>query len=126
VRIQYAVALVVAIGLGLGPIASRGLAAQGKRTVYVVIDVNEITDADGFKALVKMGPSSIVEVKDEDGRYLARTENITALDGTAPKAFAIIAFDSVEKAKAYYDNMKQTTAMRIKATKSRSFIVEGL
>ena len=125
-RIQYAVALVVAIGLGLGAIASRGLAAQGKRTVYVVIDVNEITDADGFKALVKMGPSSIVEVKDEDGRYLARTENITALDGTAPKAFAIIAFDSVEKAKAYYDNMKQTTAMRIKATKSRSFIVEGL
>jgi uncharacterized protein (DUF1330 family) len=126
VRIQYAVALVVAIGLGLGAIASRGLAAQGKRTVYVVIDVNEITDADGFKALVKMGPSSIVEVKDQDGRYLARTENITALDGTAPKAFAIIAFDNVEKAKAYYDNMKQTTAMRIKATKSRSFIVEGL
>jgi uncharacterized protein (DUF1330 family) len=126
VRIQYAVALVVAIGLGLGAIASRGLAAQGKRTVYVVIDVNEITDADGFKALVNMGPSSIVEVKDEDGRYLARTENITALDGTAPKAFAIIAFDNVEKAKAYYDNMKQTTAMRIKATKSRSFIVEGL
>ena len=125
-RIQYAIALVIAFGLGLGAIASRGLAAQDKRTVYVVTDVNEITDADGFKALVKMGPSSIVEVKYADGRYLARTENITALDGTAPKAFAIIAFDSVEKAKAYYDNMKQTTAMRLKATKSRSFIVEGL
>jgi uncharacterized protein (DUF1330 family) len=126
VRIQYAIALVIAFGLGLGAIASRGLAAQDKRTVYVVTDVNEITDADGFKALVKMGPSSIVEVKYADGRYLARTENITALDGTAPKAFAIIAFDSVEKAKAYYGNMKETTAMRIKATKSRSFIVEGL
>jgi len=126
VRIQYAKALVIAFGLGLGAIASRGLAAQDKRTVYVVTDVNEITDADGFKALVKMGPSSIVEVKYADGRYLARTENITALDGTAPKAFAIIAFDSVAKAKAYYDNMKQTTAMRMKATKSRSFIVEGL
>jgi len=126
VRIQYAIALVIAFGLGLGAIASRGLAAQDKRTVYVVTDVNEITDADGFKALVKMGPSSIVEVKYADGRYLARTENITALDGTAPKAFAIIAFDSVAKAKAYYDNMKQTTAIRMKATKSRSFIVEGL
>lgn len=125
-RIQYVIALVIAFGLGLGAIASRGLAAQDKRTVYVVTDVNEITDADGFKALVKMGPSSIVEVKYADGRYLARTENITALDGTAPKAFAIIAFDSVAKAKAYYDNMKQTTAMRMKATKSRSFIVEGL
>ena len=84
-RIQYAVALAVAIGLGLGAIASQGLAAQAKRTVYVVVDVNEITDADGFKALLKMGPAAIVEVKDADGRYLARTENITALDGTARK-----------------------------------------
>jgi uncharacterized protein (DUF1330 family) len=67
-----------------------------------------------------------VEVKAADGRYLAHTENIIALDGTAPKAVAIIAFDSVEKAKAYSDNMKEATAMRIKATKSRSFIVEGL
>jgi uncharacterized protein (DUF1330 family) len=91
-----------------------------------VIDVNEITDADGFKALVKMGPSSIVEVKAADGRYLAHTENIIALDGTAPKAVAIIAFDSVEKAKAYYDNMRDTTAMRIKVTRSRSFILDGL
>ena len=125
-RIQYAVALVVAIGLAFGAIASRGLAAQGKRTVYVVIVIDEVTDAEGFEALVKRGPSSIVEVKDADGRYLARTENITALDGTAPKAFAVVAFDSVEKAKGYYENMKQTTAMRMKATKSRSFIVEGL
>ena len=60
-RIQYAVALVIAIGLGLGAIASRGLAAQDKKPVYVVIDVNEITDADGFKALEKTGPSSIVD-----------------------------------------------------------------
>jgi uncharacterized protein (DUF1330 family) len=50
---------------------------------------------------------------------------VTALDGTAPKFFVIIAFDNVEKAKAYSDNMKKTPAMRIKTTKSRSFIVEG-
>jgi len=125
-RTRFAVVLVVAIGLGLGAIASRGLAAQAKPPVFVVVDVNEITDADGFKALLKTGPANIVEVKGEDGRYLARTDNITALDGIAPKAIAIIAFDSVEKAKAYYDNMKSTTAKRIKATKSRAFIVEGL
>jgi uncharacterized protein (DUF1330 family) len=124
-KIQYAVALVFATGLGLGAVAIRGLHAQTKPPVYVVMEINEITDADGFKALLKTDPSSVVEAKDSDGRYLARTENVTALDGTAPKFFVIIAFDNVEKAKAYSDNMKKTTAMRIKTTKSRSFIVEG-
>jgi uncharacterized protein (DUF1330 family) len=35
------------------------------------------------------------------GRYITRTENITALDGTPPKRFVVIQFDSVEKAKAW-------------------------
>jgi uncharacterized protein (DUF1330 family) len=125
-KIQYAVALAVATGLGLGAIATRGLHAQAKPPVYVVIDISEITDADGFRAFLKMDPYDVVEVKDADGRYLARTENLTALDGTAPKRFAIIAFKSVEKAKAYHDNIKETTAIRVKTTKSRSFIVEGM
>jgi uncharacterized protein (DUF1330 family) len=125
-KIRYAVALAVAMGLGLGAGAIRGLHAQAKPPVYVVIEINEITDADGFKAFLKMDPSSVVEVKDVDGRYVAHTETLTALDGTAPKRFIIIAFDGAEKAKAYYDNMKGATAIRIKTTKSRSFIVEGM
>ena len=52
-RIQYAVALVVATGLGLGAVAIRGVHAQTKPQVYVVMEINEITDADGFKALLK-------------------------------------------------------------------------
>ena len=63
------------------------------------------------------------EAQFEDGRYLARTENVTGLDGTAPKAIIIIAFDNEAKAKAYYDSSKEITAMRMKATKSRAFIV---
>ena len=111
---------------GLGVIATRGLAAQAKRTFYVVIEVDEITDADGYKAMTKIGPANIVEVKRADGRYLARTDNLTALDGAAPKRFVMIAFDSMDKANGLYQNTKEMTAMRIKATKSRAFIVEGL
>jgi hypothetical protein len=36
-RIQRTIALAVAVGIGLGVIATQGLAAQAKRTVYVVI-----------------------------------------------------------------------------------------
>ena len=123
--IRHIIALAVAVGLGLGVIATRGLAAQAKRTFYVVIEVDEITDADGYKAMTKMGPTNIVEVKHADGRFLARTDNISALDGAAPKSFVLIAFDSMDKANGFYQNTKEMTAMRIKTTKSRAFTVEG-
>ena len=102
------------------------VAAQAKRNFYVVIEIDEITDADGYKAMTKIGPANIVEVKHADGRYLARTDNLTALDGATPKRFVMIAFDSMDKANGFYQNTKEMTAMRIKATKSRAFIVEGL
>jgi uncharacterized protein (DUF1330 family) len=93
--------------------------------VYVVVEIDEITDANGFEALRQAADATAIEVQFEDGRYLARTENVTALDGSAPKFFTIIAFDDITKAKAFIDSIKATTALRTRVTKSRSFIVEG-
>jgi uncharacterized protein (DUF1330 family) len=126
VKIQYALAVAVATGLGFGPIAIRALHARTTTPpVYVVVEIDEITDANGFATFRKTADATVVEVQSEDGRYFARTENITALDGSAPKFFAFIAFDNMTKAKAFNDNMKDTTALRARVTKSRSFIVEG-
>lgn len=122
-KIRYAVTLAITIGLGLGVIATHGLGAP-TRTFYVVIEVDEITDADQFEALKKIASRGVVDAKFADGRYLARTSNVTALDGTAPKAIVIIAFQNEAKAKAYYDGSKEITALRMKATTSRAFIVE--
>jgi len=125
-KIQYAVALALATGLGVGAVAMRGLQARATPPVYFVVEIDEITDASGFEDLRKTGPRNIVEVKYNDGRYIARTENITALDGAAPKFFAFIAFANMKKAKAFSADMKDTTTLRTRVTKSRSFIVEGL
>jgi uncharacterized protein (DUF1330 family) len=126
VKIQYALALAVATGLGFGTVAIGGLHARTTTPpVYVVVEIDEITDANGFETLRKTADATAVEVQFEDGRYFARTENITALDGSAPKFFAFIAFDNMTKAKTFNDSMKNTTALRNKVTKSRSFIVEG-
>jgi len=125
-KIQCAMALAVAIGLGLGAVATRGLQARTTPPVYFVFEIDEINDAKGFEAFRKTDPATIVEAKMLDGRYLARTENVIGLNGTAPKFFVFIAFDNVTKAKAFSDNMKGTNPLRAKATKSRSFIVEGL
>jgi uncharacterized protein (DUF1330 family) len=92
--------------------------------VFVVIELDEITDAGHFDVLKKMAARATVEAQYQDGRYLARTENVIALDGAAPKAIVIVAFDNEAKAKAYYDNSKEITAMRTKSTKSRAFIVD--
>jgi uncharacterized protein (DUF1330 family) len=125
-KIHYAVVFAGVAVLGLGAIVGRGLAAPAKAPVYVIVDINEITDADAFKDVLKMGPADIVEAKAADGRFIARTENVTALDGAAPKGFVIIAFDNAKKARSFYDNTKASNAMRMKATKSRAFLVEGL
>jgi len=109
-KIWHTTALVIAVGLGLGFVATHGFAAQPKRAVYVVVEADEITDASRYEAMKKRGPANIVEAKFVNGRYLARTENVTSLDGTAPKGIVIIAFDNAAKAKAYYDNTKETTA----------------
>ena len=67
-------------------------------------------------------------MKDFGGHFLARTESITALDGTPPKRFVINAFDSTEKAQAWYNSpeQKQVNEIRTKTTKSRVFMVEGM
>jgi uncharacterized protein (DUF1330 family) len=106
-------------------VATRGLHARTTPPVYVVVEVDEITDANGFEALRKADDASAIEVQFEDGRYLARTENVTALDGSAPKFFVFIAFDNITKAKTFVDSIKATTGLRTRVTKSRSFIVEG-
>jgi len=126
VKSRYALALPVAIGLGFGAGAIGGLHARTTTPpVYVVVEIDEITDANGFEALRQSADATAVEVQSEDGRYFARTENVTALDGSAPKFFAFIAFDNMTKAKAFNDSMKNNIALRTKVTKSRSFIVEG-
>jgi hypothetical protein len=78
-KIQYALVLALATGLALGAVVTRSLHARTPPPAYFVAQINEITDAKGFETLRKMGPANIAEAKMLDGRYLARTENITGL-----------------------------------------------
>jgi uncharacterized protein (DUF1330 family) len=124
-RYSLGLALVALVAF-VSAVAIRGLDARTTTSpVFVVVEVDEITDANGIEALRQTAAATDVEVQFEDGRYFARTENVIALDGSAPKFFAFIAFDNMTKAKAFNDSMKNTTALRTKVTKSRSFIVEG-
>jgi uncharacterized protein (DUF1330 family) len=115
----FALALAAAAG-GFAATAVSGLYAATVKPIYVVTEIDEITDADGFKnTFQRKDVRAAVEAMVQDGRYIVRTDNAIALDG-------VISFQNMKKAKSYSDSMKEFTAARIKTTKSRSFIVEGL
>jgi uncharacterized protein (DUF1330 family) len=118
-------AVVLSVGAIIGATAGNQLHAQDKGPGYVITDFTEITDPAAFAAGIGGVPAAIAA---QGGKILVRTDAAVALDGTPPKRFAIFAFDSVEKAKAWVasDAMKVGQDARLKNTTSRSFIVEGL
>jgi uncharacterized protein (DUF1330 family) len=126
-KTRYTVALSIVAGAALGGAAIQGLHAQGTKPGYAVVDISEVTDPEAFKGITSNPTTTPSGMAPLGGRYIVRTENITPLDGTPPKRFVVIQFDSVEKAKAWNatPQLAEINAIRAKATKSRSFVVDG-
>jgi uncharacterized protein (DUF1330 family) len=123
---NHKIATALVTGVAVGAAVIEGLHAQAAPPAYIVTYISDITDPEGFKALPPIsGPETLVPF---GGKYLIRTENITALEGTAPKRFVVIAFDSAEKAKAWKApaGAKEINSIRLKTTKSSQFLVEGM
>jgi uncharacterized protein (DUF1330 family) len=126
-KARYAVTIGVLAGVAIGATAINGLNAQARPPTYIVIDITEVTDPDGFKAVTSSPAASPARLTAVGGRYVIRTETATPLDGVPPKRFVLLAFDSKEKAQAWNDaaDIKEINAIRAKTTKSSAFIVEG-
>ncbi len=123
---NHKIAVALVAGAAIGGAVIEGLHAQAAPPAYVVTYISDITDPEGFKALPPIsGPETLVPF---GGKYLIRTENITALEGTAPKRFVVIASDSAAKAKAWKASAvaKEINSIRVKTTKSSQFLVEGM
>jgi len=121
--IVLGVGLLAGIAIGAG--AVNGLNAQGKGPgAYAVVDISEINDPATFKTLL---PKAAAANDQFGGKFVVRTENIVALDGPPPKRYIVLAFDSMDKAKAWDKSPLQgeVNAIRMKSTKSRTFIVDG-
>ncbi len=127
-RTGYTVALSMLAGAALGATAIHGLHAQAAKPAYAVVDISEVTDPEAFKAIPNSPTTSPAGLANFGGHYIIRTQDVTAFDGTPPKRFVVIQFDSVEKAKAWNAStpMAEINSIRAKATKSRSFLVQGM
>jgi uncharacterized protein (DUF1330 family) len=124
----FAVGLTAVVSASLGAAAVQTLKAQAKPPAFVVVDMADITDAEGFKAVIASPAISPARTAALGGRYVIRTDQATALDGSPSKRFVLISFDNKEKAQAWYDtpDVREINGVRAKMTKSRAFIVEGL
>ena len=118
--------LAIVAGLALGATAIGTLNAQGKGPgAYVIVDIADVSNPDTYKqASAKAGPA----IASAGGAFLARTDDVVALEGTAPKRIIVIGFDSVDKAKAWYASpaQQEVNAMLKASSKGRLLLVEGL
>jgi len=124
---HYKIGIALIAGVAIGGVAVQGLRAQAKPPAIVVVDISAVTDPDGFKAVTQRPTASTATVM-QGGRYISRSSKITAIDGTAPSRYVIISFDSAESANAWYNSpeQKKINEIRMKTTKSRVFMIDGM
>src|ERR1700726_3939981 len=121
---HYTLLATLVAGLAIGAVFATALRAQSTPPAYVVAEV-AVHDADTFAR--DYAPKVAGTVQPYGGRFLT-SGKVTALEGNVPQRFVIIAFDSVEKARAWYDSpiYQPLLAIRKKTATSTLFIAEGL
>jgi uncharacterized protein (DUF1330 family)/quinol monooxygenase YgiN len=84
----------------------------------------EVTDPAGLKPYSARVQSTLEPF---GGRFIKRGGAIAALEGDAPKGMVMIAFDSMEKAQAWYDSpaYREIRPIRHRSAKTRAYIAEG-
>jgi uncharacterized protein (DUF1330 family) len=115
-------------GLLVGAAGSSAIHGQQLNTppVYVISEADAITDSTALKNYgAKVGET----LAPFNGHYhFVAGSKIESLDGEAPKGIVVIAFDSSEKAHAWYSSpaYQAIRLIRQAAVRGRMFIVEGI
>ena len=108
-RIQYAVALAMLAGVGLGAVATERLHAQAKPPVYVVTEI-AVRNVSGY--VNEYVPVAQASIRKAGGKILAASLNVTQLEGPAPTRVVIQVWDSPEQIAAWrhgadYDDIRK-------------------
>jgi uncharacterized protein (DUF1330 family) len=114
------------IGMALiGALAVDTSNAQTKAPGYMIVEY-EIADQAEFREYLKA--SAALRATGVGGTFLVRGARGISLSGEPPKTTAIIQFASVDEAVAFDRSPEHSAlkASRDKATRWRSYVVEGL
>jgi uncharacterized protein (DUF1330 family) len=120
-KAYYTVALAMTAGFGLGALAVQVLHAQATPPAYTVAEV-EVTDPETYKQYIAVG------VPPGDAHFIARGGNMYVVNGAPPKRIAIVQWQSLEKARAFYESeaYKRVIPIRDKSSNFRAYVIEGV
>ena len=126
-KTNHKLALAVLAGISTGVAGAMAIQAQQVKTPpgYFIAEV-EVTDPATMQKYVDKMPETLAPF---NNHYLVRSRKIQALEGDAPKGgIVVIAFDSAEKAREWYDSPAYAAIKPIRqgAAKARIYIVEGI
>jgi uncharacterized protein (DUF1330 family) len=123
---NHKLALGILAGAMVSFAASQAIhARQDKAPAGYLIAEIDVTDPDTYQKYAAQVPGTLAPY---NAQYLVRGGKTTTLEGEPPrKRVVVLAFDSVEKAKAWYDSPAYSAIRPIRqgAAKTRSFIAEG-
>lgn len=126
------IALAASGGLLMGAAIMQASHAQQVKAppAYVIAEVEKdptkAQDPAAARRYAEAAPRSLIPF---GGQYVVRGGAVQALEGEAPKGYiVVIAFDSVEKARGWYDSpaYEAVKPIRQSSMKSRILIVEGV
>jgi len=106
-----------------GGVAVQTLHAQSKPPAWAVAEFEII----GAKAFQEFAAGNAKGVADAGGRFISRRGATYSMAGEPPKTIALVAWDSFDRAEAYYksDTWKNLAQARDKGSKFRAYLVEG-
>ena len=125
-KTNHKLALAALAGVSIGVAGAKAIHAQQGKTppAYVIAEV-DVTDSNTFQKYADKVPETLAPF---NGGYLVRGGKTQAVEGEAPKRIVVIAFDSAEKARGWYDSpaYEAIKPIRQNSAKSRVFIAEGI
>jgi uncharacterized protein (DUF1330 family) len=123
---NHKLALAMLAGVSIGIAGAMAIHPQQIRTppTYVVAEL-EVTDPATYQKYSAQVPETLAPFH---GHFIVRGGKIETVEGAPPQRLVVIAFDSLEKARAWYDSSvyKAILPLRLSSAKTRLFIVEGV
>jgi uncharacterized protein (DUF1330 family) len=128
-KTNYKLSLAVLVGVTIGVAGATAIHARQVQAPLPAYLISEV-DAMDLTGIQKYGEKVPETLAPFNGHYhfLVAGAKAQALEGEPPKGIVIIAFDSAEKAREWYDSpaYEAIKPIRLSSSKGRMFIVEGL
>ena len=122
-------ALAVLASVSVGAAGDRAIHAQQVKTApaYLISEADTIKDLTAIKEYGGKVPETLVPF-DSHYHFIVSGSKPQGLDGEAPQGIVVIAFDSVEQLRAWYDSpaYQAIKPLRQSAVKGRMFLVQGV